>query len=186
MYAIARDDAIRRALVLDLEHGALVRLVRAGKRLGHHSVQPGALELGEPLHGHLVIAGGRREMNGRIGAGQAFLESRPALLERPLGVIGVVQREQVKGNEARRRLLRQQLDAASGWVDPLLQHLKLQPVADHDDDLAVDDALLGQIRLDRLDDFREIAVIGRSLREPISTSCPSRNTMERNPSHFGS
>ena len=29
-------------------------------------------------------------------------------------------------------------------------------------------------------------VMGRSFRLPISTSSPSRNTMDRNPSHFGS
>ena len=29
-------------------------------------------------------------------------------------------------------------------------------------------------------------VIGRSFRDPISTSAPSRNTIDRNPSHLGS
>ena len=34
--------------------------------------------------------------------------------------------------------LRQQLDPAGRGMDALLQHLELQPVADHDHDLAVD------------------------------------------------
>ena len=49
--AKARDDAVALALVLHLEHDALVRLVDAGRRLGHHAVEPGALEAPEPVGG---------------------------------------------------------------------------------------------------------------------------------------
>ena len=46
---VAGDDAVRGALVLDLEHHPLVRLVGAVERLGDHPVEPGAFELVEPL-----------------------------------------------------------------------------------------------------------------------------------------
>ena len=42
-------------------------------------------------------------------------------------------------------------------MDPLLQHLELQPVADHHHDLAVDHAPLRQVGLDRLDHLGEVA-----------------------------
>ena len=42
-------------------------------------------------------------------------------------------------------------------MDPLQQRLEVQPVAARDDDLAVDHALLGQVRLHRGDDLGEVA-----------------------------
>src|SRR5215211_2645286 len=61
VHPIAGDDTVGSALVLDLEHGALVRLVRASQRLGHHPVKASALELGEPLDREVMITGGWRD-----------------------------------------------------------------------------------------------------------------------------
>ena len=44
----------------------------------------------------------------------------------------------------------------------------------------------GRLRLTAATTSGKYRVIGRSLRLPISTSSPSRNTIERNPSHLGS
>ena len=44
-----------------------------------------------------------------------------------------------------------------GRVDALLQRLEVQPVVGGDDDLAVDDAPLGQFGLDRRDQLGEVA-----------------------------
>ena len=52
----APDDAVRRALVLHLHHGPLVRLVGELAVLDDHAVQPGALEPGEPVPGHFRLA----------------------------------------------------------------------------------------------------------------------------------
>ena len=49
--AEAGDDAVGGAHVLDLQHRALARLVRAARRLGDHAVEPGALEAVEPVGG---------------------------------------------------------------------------------------------------------------------------------------
>ena len=53
--AEAGDDAVAIALVLHLEHHALVRLVGAGTRLGHDAVETGALEAAEPIRGDARI-----------------------------------------------------------------------------------------------------------------------------------
>ena len=50
--AKARDDAVGRARVLDLDHRALARLVRAVLRLGDHAVETGAFEPREPVRRH--------------------------------------------------------------------------------------------------------------------------------------
>ena len=42
--AVPGDRAVGGALVLDLDQRALVGRVDAGQRLGHHAVEPGALE----------------------------------------------------------------------------------------------------------------------------------------------
>jgi hypothetical protein len=157
VHPIAGDHAVRGALVLDLEHHPLVRLVGAGKRLGDHPVQPGPFELGEPLLGQTAVAGSRGQMDRCLGLRQRPLQRSPPLGERPAGPVLVTQGQQVEGDERGRRLLRQQLDAARRRVNPLLQHLELQPIADHDDDLPVDDAPLRQVGFDRLDHFREVA-----------------------------
>ena len=57
--AEAGDDAVAVALVLHLEHHALVRLVGADVRLGHHAVEPGAFEALEPVGGDGAVAWSR-------------------------------------------------------------------------------------------------------------------------------
>ena len=59
---VARHDAVRRPLVLDLEHDPLVRFVAAIGRLGDQPVKPRPLELGEPLPRDLGVGGGWREV----------------------------------------------------------------------------------------------------------------------------
>jgi hypothetical protein len=61
----AGDDAVRSAHVLDLEHGALLRLVRQVDGLGDDAVEPSALELHEPASRDFRIAGHRREQRRR-------------------------------------------------------------------------------------------------------------------------
>jgi hypothetical protein len=80
-----------------------------------------------------------------------------SLRERDLHQRLVADREQVEGDEGRRRLLGEQPDARLRRVDALQQRLEVQPVALGDDDLAVDHAALGQRRLDRLDHLGEVA-----------------------------
>ena len=63
--AEAGDDAVRGARVLDLDHGALARLVGGVDRLGHHAVEAGALEALEPLGRQRPVVRHRREVDRR-------------------------------------------------------------------------------------------------------------------------
>src|SRR5271156_5438208 len=52
----ARHHAIAVALMLDLEHHALVRLIRAGNRLGHNPVEASAFKAPEPIRCEIWFA----------------------------------------------------------------------------------------------------------------------------------
>src|SRR5204862_1380337 len=60
--AKAGDDAVALALVLHLEHHALVRLIDARLRLRHHAVQSCPFEAPEPVSRRVSIARRRREV----------------------------------------------------------------------------------------------------------------------------
>ena len=62
-----------------------------------------------------------------------------------------------KATKPGRRLLGEHVDPRLGRVDPLLEHLELQPVADRHEHLAVEHAPLRQLPLDRLDQLGEVA-----------------------------
>ena len=59
VHAVARDHAVGGALMLDLEHHPLVRLIGPRQRFGDHAVEAGALELVEPPLGGRQVGGGR-------------------------------------------------------------------------------------------------------------------------------
>ena len=61
--AVAGDDAVGGALVLDLGHRALVGLVGAVELLGDEAVEPGPLELGEPLRRDGAVGRRRGEVD---------------------------------------------------------------------------------------------------------------------------
>ena len=157
--AVAGHHHVGGAGVLDLEHDPAVLGVRRVERLGDHAVEPGALELLEPALRLLRVLRGAGQVAGTLGAepAQRLLHRRAPLAQRPVGVRLVAQGEQVEGDEAGRRLLGEHVDPRLGRVDPLLEHLELQPVADRHEQLAVEHAPLGQLPLDRLDQLGEVA-----------------------------
>ena len=161
--AVAGEHDVGGALVLDLEHGALVGLVRRPERLGDDTVEPGALELLEPPLGLGRVLGGAGQ---EAGAGAVEVAERldqrlASLGEGPVHEGLVAQRQQVEGHEAGGRLDGQLVDAAGGGVDPLLQGLELQPPAlgalEADEDLAVQHDAVGKLAAYGLDDLGEVA-----------------------------
>ena len=120
------DDAVGRALVLDLEHRPLARLVGSVESLGDDPVETGALEPLEPVRGGRAIAGRRGQVDRRLGGPEDRLQSSPSLALRDLAQVLVAEREQVPGDEARRRLLGQHLDPRRGRVDAQQQRLELR------------------------------------------------------------
>ena len=84
--AEACDDAVAVALVLDLQHGALVGLVGAGEWLGDDAVEAGALEAAEPVLGEGAVVGGGGEVDGRgFGVGESALRGGAANRRRARG-----------------------------------------------------------------------------------------------------
>ena len=112
--AKAGDDAVGRARVLDLDHRALAGRYGDVEALRHDAVEPGALEAAEPVLGERAIARRRREVDRRRGAGRApSRAARGAPRERRLAQVLVAERQEVPGDERRRRLLRQELRRAT-------------------------------------------------------------------------
>jgi hypothetical protein len=156
---VAGHHAVGRPLVLDLEHDPPVRLVGAGQRLSDDPVQAGSLELLEPSLSQGVVGGRRRHVEGRGHAGQRLFQRRPALLERPLGVVVVAEGEQVERDEVGRRLAREHVHPAGRRVDPLQQGLEVEPAAvgSRDHDLPIDHAPARELLGDRGHEFGEVA-----------------------------
>ena len=82
--------------MLDLEHDALVRLIRDGQRLGDQPIEPRALEFVEPPLGGCQVRGRGRDVDRRTRACQCVDEGGPALAERSPGVVVIIEREQVE------------------------------------------------------------------------------------------
>jgi hypothetical protein len=154
--AEAGDDAVRRPVVLDLEHGPLVGLVRPVERLGHDPVEAGALEALEPLAGDVHVGRGPGDVHRRVGVRQGLEEALAPLAEGAAHQVLVAEGEDVEGDQGRRRLAAEQRDPARGRVDAQLQGLEVEPVAAGHDDLAVEHAALRRVGEHRLDDLGEV------------------------------
>ena len=99
----------------------------------------------------------RGDVDRRLDAGERRLEPRP-----PLARTASPAATRRRGPAGRRRRSDAGVCSASrltrdsaGWIR-CSSVLEVQPVAARDDDLAVDDALLRQVRLDRRDDLGEV------------------------------
>ena len=154
--AEARDDAVGRALVLDLEHRPLVGLVRAVERLGDDTVEARALEAGEPVVRHGDVRRGRSDEHGIGGIRQRLDEPTPPLGEGLRHQVVVADGEQVEPDERGGRALCEHAHAAVGWVDALLEGVEVEAAVDREDDLPVDDAARRQVLPQRLDELGEV------------------------------
>src|SRR5207249_6355891 len=94
------------------------------------------------------------------GARQYLLEPFAPYRERRLAQVLIAQREQIPGHERGRRLCSQQLHPRRGGMDTQQQRFEVESVGADDDDLAVDDATLGQRGCQRGDELREVPVHG--------------------------
>src|ERR1700689_3322296 len=73
----AGHDAIAVALMLDLEHHALVRLIGAGNWLGHDAIETRAFKAPEPIGCDIWITGYWGEMDWRLCGGQRWFHGFP-------------------------------------------------------------------------------------------------------------
>jgi len=79
--AEASDDAVAVALMLDLEHDALVGLICEVEGLGNDPVKTGALEAFEPVRGEAAIGGCGCDVDRRLRGFQECFEFSAALAE---------------------------------------------------------------------------------------------------------
>jgi hypothetical protein len=131
-------------------------LVGAVGRLGHHPVEAGALEAGEPVGGQRPVEGAGGEVHaGRRG--QSAFEQAAAFGQGDVEQRPIAQGQQVEGHERRRGLGRQPVDAGLGRVDALLEGVEVQAVGPGHHDLAVDHAPIGEGSPQRAEELREVA-----------------------------
>jgi hypothetical protein len=144
--------------VLHLHHRAHARLVWPVEALGHHAVEPGALEPREPVGGHGAVDGRRREEHPRVAAGDGSLEQGAALVEPCPAHVPVLQGEEVEEHHAGRALPRQHPHSRGRGVDAEQERLEVEAPLAGDDDLAVHHAPPGEVLQQRGLQLREVAV----------------------------
>jgi len=105
--AVAGDRAVRRPLVLHLDHRPLVGRVGAVEALGDDAVEAPTLEAVEPALGHRGVLRGRREVERRHGVRQEVEEDSAALAQGLLGHDAITHGQHVEQHDRRRRLLGQ-------------------------------------------------------------------------------
>ena len=146
--AVAGDDAVGGALVLHLHQRALVGRVRIGEPLGDHAVEPGALELDEPPLRRRGVGGARAQVDRRLRAsasirsqlGRGVRDSGSSISDASPSASRSKATNDAGVSAASR------LHPRLGRMDALQQRVEVEPaiVGGGDDDLAVDDAPLGQ------------------------------------------
>ena len=143
--AEAGDDAVGRALVLDLEHRPLARLVRRVEPLGDDAVETGALEPVEPVRGGRPVARRRRQVDRRRRRRRGPPRAAPGA--RPAGRRAGPRRRARAGPRPRTRPATRSASIltrdAAGWMRSSSDS-NSRPAVAGDDDLAVEDAALGQ------------------------------------------
>lgn len=144
MHPVSERDHVGRAGVLDLDQGALARRIRLIERLGDHSVEARAFELGEPAHGRVAIARGARDVQGMLDLGHQLLQTLAPLGEGDAQQVFIIDRQQVERDEHRGCLCSQLGDPRGRGVDALAQCFPVEPLRARsprgDDDLAVEQA----------------------------------------------
>ena len=150
--------AVAITLMLNLEHHAFVGLVSSLLPFGDDPIEAGALEAAKPIRRHTCFIGRRRDVDrGHRRAKQRF-QFLPALLERLATQIPFSLAKQVEEHNRCRGLLRQQLHPGSCWMYAELKYFEVETARRGDNYLAVEYTARRQLGMERLDQFREIAV----------------------------
>ena len=127
--------------MLDLHPQPLAGHVGSIPCLGDHAVEPRSLELLEPLFGRFRVTRVRSQKDRLLHALEQLLEPRSPFAEGLLAQVVRSLREQVEGDEPRRRYLAEHANARLRWMDPLLKRAEVEAVGPHDDKLAIQDEL---------------------------------------------
>ena len=125
MPAESGDDAVAVALVLDLEHDALVGLVRAVGGFGDDAVEAGAFEAVKPVRGDgAVLVAGVRWRGG--GGFAATIRVCAARCERQSEEVFRRVAEEIEEDDGGGSLFGEKLDARCGGMDAELQGVEVE------------------------------------------------------------
>src|SRR6185369_7210589 len=156
--AKAGDDALCGARVLDLDHRALVRLIRTRCRFCDHAVQASAFESRQPVVRDRAISRDGCQVNWRLHLGEQLLEGSTARRLRLAHQVFPTDLQDIERNERRWRFLRELGNTRGRGMQSQLQDVEVEPVLGHDHDLAVDDAVLRQTLQQHVVQLREITI----------------------------
>jgi hypothetical protein len=156
--AKAGDDTVAFALVLHLQHDALVRLIGARFLFRDHAVETRSLEALEPVGGSGAIVGGRSEMDRRIGPLEQRLECSTPLAEGSAAEVAISLAEQVEEHHRCGSFAGQLRHARRRGMEAKLERLEVETSVAHDDDLSVQHAALRELCLQRIDELGEVAL----------------------------
>ena len=151
-------DAVGGALMLDLQHRPLARLVLRVEPLRDDPVEPRAFEPVEPVRRELSIRRRRCQMHGRIGRPEDRFQPGAPLPLRHRPQVLVTEREEIPRDERCRRLCGEHVHARCGGMDSKQQRLEGQRTVARDHDLPVDDATLGERGTKRVGELGKVAV----------------------------
>src|SRR6476660_4736074 len=129
--------AIAIALVLYLEHDALVRLISSREWLRDHPIKSRALKAPEPVRSNVAVTRRRRQMDRRSCSRNQSLQFPPSHLERLAAKVTISHAQQIETNKRTRSLLRQELHTRSCRMQAQLQQIKIEFVVLNDDDLTI-------------------------------------------------
>src|SRR5215468_756645 len=107
------DHAIAVALVLDLQHHALVGLVGACEWLGHDTVETCAFKSAKPIRRGFHVARGWGQMQRWSGRGEKGFQFATSAFKRYTAQIAIVPAQQIEEDDGGGNLLREKLHARS-------------------------------------------------------------------------
>src|SRR5215207_746859 len=105
----------------------------------------------------IAIGPGWRHEYRRLHCTQRRLQSRAAFRLRARQEVLAAVYEDVEGDERRRRLTRQHVDARDGWMNPLQEGVEIEALTTGDHDFAIDDDAGFEIGAQAGLDLRKVA-----------------------------
>src|SRR5580700_4060034 len=122
----SRNHAVAVALVLDLEHHALIRLVGSVGLFRDYAVEACSLEAPKPILCNVPVTCSRSEVDGGGRIPQQHFKFSSADFEWFTAQVTIAVAEQIEKHNRRRCLVRQELGPGGGRVQPELQGIKVE------------------------------------------------------------
>ena len=155
-----RHNTVRSALVLDLHHGSLVRLVSPGQPLRNDTVEPGTFESYEPIMGARTICCRGRDVHRTArtnrDVGKHPFEDGAALRERTIAEIVVTESKDVEHDDLSRSCISQHAHTRIGWMNALAKRVEVEHAVHFNNDLAIEHATRRQTGKQRGNQLGEV------------------------------